>query len=160
KIKELDIAIPESFHKILTFLSQEITEGKRIQETLLLMEAIDGPVHKREFQLKMIREGYHMDDLTMESIIRVLNHEFYKTSDQKKFAHPLIEIDGEVITITKKLQEALGKGIIKEQIENLMELSILNSNTYNQSEQLTINRKYGRKDVCRLLNWEKDEAST
>ncbi|WP_020007023.1 DUF3427 domain-containing protein [Salinicoccus albus] len=160
KIEELDIAIPKSFHKILTFLSQEMTEGKRIQEALLLMEAMDGPVHKGEFQLKMIRKGYHMNDLTMESIIRVLTHEFYKTSDQKKFAHPLIEIDGKVITITKKFQEALEEGIIKEQIEDLLELSILNANAYNQSEQLTINRKYGRKDVCRLLNWEKDEAST
>lgn len=160
KIKEIDATIPELHHKILTFLSQEIIEGKRIQETLLLMEAMGGPVSKREFQLKMIKEGYHMDDLTMESIIRVLTHGFYKESDQKKFGYPLIEVDRDVITMTENFKDALAEGVIKEQVEDLLELSIFNSKSYNQSEQLTINSKYGRKDVCRLLNWNKDEAST
>src|SRR5699024_8416973 len=78
KIKEIDVTIPDMHHRILTFISQEMSGGKRVQETLLMLEAMQGPVDVREFQLKMLKEGYHMTDQTMESIIGVLTHRFFK----------------------------------------------------------------------------------
>lgn len=160
KIKEIDISLAEKDHRILTFISQEISEGKRVQETLLIQEAMKGPVDIREFQLKMIRKGYHMTDRTMESIIGVLTHSFFKAQEQKKYGYPLVEVDDDILALTKNFNDALETDIIKKQIEDILELSLLNSEAYNHSEQLTLNNKYGRKDVCRLLNWDKDEAST
>lgn len=160
KIKELDIIISDRDHRILAFISQEISEGKRVQETLLLLDTMEGPVNIREFQMKLIKEGYHMTDQTMDSIIGVLTHGFFKSQEQEKYGYPLLELDGDMLTITKDFKDTLEIGIIKEQIEDALELSLLNSKAYNQSEQLTLSNKYGRKDVCRLLNWDKDEAST
>ncbi len=160
KIKELDISLSDRDHRILTFISQEIAEGKRVQETLLLREAMSGPVNIREFQLKMIKEGYHMTDQTMDSIIGVLTHSFFKSQEQEKYGYPLLDVSADTVTISRDFKCALETSIIKEQIEDTLELSLLNSKNYDQSEQLTLNNKYGRKDVCRLLNWDKDEAST
>lgn len=160
KIKEIDTSLTDRDHRILTFISQEISSGKRVQETLLLIEVMGGPVNIRDFQLKMIKDGYHMTDQTMASIIRVLAHSFYTVQEQQKFGYPLVVISDGILTITKDFGDALERGIVKEQIEDILELSLLNSKAYNQSEKLTLNQKYGRKDVCQLLNWEKNEAST
>ena len=37
---------------------------------------------------------------------------------------------------------------------------MLKGREYSQDEQLTLYEKYTKKDVCRLLNWEKDEKGT
>ncbi|WP_411843467.1 DUF3427 domain-containing protein [Salinicoccus sp. HZC-1] len=160
KIKEVDITLSDRDHRILTFISQEISEGKRVQETLLLLDAMEGPVNIREFQLKMIKEGYHMTDQTMDSIIGVLTHYFFTEPNRKKYGYPLLEIKDGFINITDEFNDALKNGFIRQQIEDVLKLSFLNSHQYNHSEQLTLYKKYSRQDVCRLLNWDKDESST
>src|SRR5699024_3827822 len=160
KIKEVDVTLPDSHHRILTFISQEISEGKRVQETLLILEAMKGPVNVREFQLKMIREGYHMTDLTMESIIGVLTHRFFKKQEQDKYGYPLVEVNDGTLHLTPEFSAILSDDIMKKQVEDVLQLALLNSEDYNQSEELSLNSKYSRKDACRLLNWDKDEAST
>src|SRR5699024_3671864 len=160
KIKEIDVTIPDMHHRILTFISQEMSGGKRGQETLLMLEAMQGPVDVREFQLKMLKEGCHMTDQTMESIIGVLPHRFFKKQEQDKYSCPIVEFDDVIISLTTEFYEVLKTDIMKGQVEDVLQLALLNSEDYDQSEELSLNSKYGRKDVCRLLNWDKDEAST
>src|SRR5699024_273494 len=143
-----------------TFISQEVSGGKRVQETLLMREAMQGPVDVREFQLKMLKEGYHMTDQTMKSIIGVLSHRFFNKQEQEKYGCQIVEFDDGIISLTPEFSEVLNTDIMKGQVEDVLQLALLNSEDYDQSEELSLNSKYGRKDVCRLLNWDKDEAST
>ncbi|KKK34515.1 helicase [Salinicoccus sediminis] len=160
KIKEVDVTMPDSHHRILTFISQEMSAGKRVQETLLIFEAMQGPVNVREFQLKMVKEGYHMTDQTMASIMGVLTHRFFKKQEQDKYRYPLVDVDDGTLSLTPEFSEMLEDDIMKGQVEDVLQLALLGSENYDQSEELSLNSKYGRKDVCRLLNWVKDEAST
>ncbi|MFC3420309.1 DUF3427 domain-containing protein [Salinicoccus hispanicus] len=160
KIKELDLNIAHSSHQLLTFLSGEIAEGKRIIETRLLRAVIQAPTGLQDFQLEMHRQGYHMTDGTMQSVLGVLTHQFHTEQDRKKYGAPLVEIIGDKIHPTHALTDALEDPLVDEQINQLLELSIENSRQYNQTVPLTINQKYSRKDACRLLEWNKDESST
>src|SRR5699024_1300431 len=142
KIKEIDVTIPDMHHRILTFISQEMSGGKRVQETLLMLEAMQGPVDVREFQLKMLKEGYHMTDQTMESIIGVLTHRFFKKQEQEKYGCPIVELDDGIISLTPEFSEVLKTDIMKEQVEDVLQLALLNSEDYDQSEELSLNSKY------------------
>ena len=160
KIKEKDLSILKNDHQVLAFLSKEIADGKRIHETLLLQQVIESPVNMRDFQLDMHRRGYHMTDDTMHSLLRVLTHAFHTQQDIKKYGEPLIEVAGDFIHPSDTFSSALENPVIREHVSQVMELSLALGKEYDQSTPLTINRKYSRKDACRLLNWDKDESST
>ncbi|GAB3066069.1 DUF3427 domain-containing protein [Salinicoccus sesuvii] len=160
KIKEIELDIPHDSHQILTFLSKEISEGKRVAETFLIKTIIKGPVEVEAFQLEMRKKGYRMTDDTMQSVLRVLTHQFYTEPDKKKYGEPLVEVIGNKIQATHTLMKTLENPFLYEHIHQVLALSVENSKAYNQSSALTINQKYSRKDACRLLEWDKDEAST
>lgn len=160
KIKETEMHIPQSSHQILTFLSKEIAEGKRIAETHLLRAVMEAPMEVKEFQLKMHKLGYHMTDDTMRSVLRMLTHQFHTEPDRKKYGEPLVEIKDDTIHPTGTLTEVLENPFVADHIHQILALSIEYSRAYDQSTMLTINQKYSRKDVCRLLEWDKDESST
>ncbi|CAM2861266.1 DUF3427 domain-containing protein [Salinicoccus roseus] len=160
KIKEKHLTISKNDHQVLSFLSKEITEGKRVHETLLLQQIIESPVNMRDFQLEMHRRGYHMTDDTMRSVLRNLTHAFHTQQDLKKYGGPLIEVADDLIRPAPAFSSALENPEIRAHITQVLELSLALSRSYDQSKPLTVNRKYSRKDVCRLLNWDKDESST
>ena len=160
KIKEETEPLTNGQDRILTFLSKEIVDGKRVSEVLLLQQLFKGPVNKAEFQRDMCEQKYYMTDETMRSIIRMFTLEFYTLQKTEKYKYPLIENRGENIYLTKEFRSSLKDEYFRKQVEDVLELAILNSNEYDQSVQLTINEKYSRADVCRILNWEKDETST
>ncbi|WP_250130249.1 DUF3427 domain-containing protein [Jeotgalicoccus sp. WY2] len=160
KIKEETEPLTNGQDRILTYLSKEIVDGKRVTEVLLLQQLFKGPVNKAEFQRDMNEKKYYMSDETMRSIIRMFTLEFYTMQKTEKYKYPLIEIRGENIYLTKEFRSSLKDEYFRKKVEDVLELAILNSNEYDQSVQLTINEKYSRADVCRILNWEKDETST
>ncbi|MCG1010208.1 DEAD/DEAH box helicase [Salinicoccus sp. ID82-1] len=160
KIKETDLNITHNSRQILAFLSGEIAEGKRIIETHLLKAVIKAPVGLQDFQLEMHRQGYHMTDDTMRSVLRMLTHQFHTQQDLKKYGEPLVEIVEDTIHPTRALSDALEDPLVYDHIVQLLELSMESSAQYNQTTPLTINQKYSRKDACRLLEWDKDESST
>lgn len=160
KIKEKDSTLEVRMDKMLTFLSKELAGGKRIVEMHLLKALMDGPVDKNEFQMEMHKQGYYMSDAVMDSVIRVFTLEFFKAQDILKYGSPLVRLDSGYIYPSETLESALHSKVFMKHCRQIMELSLLNGNQYDQSRPLTLNQKYSRKDVCRMLNWQKDEAST
>lgn len=160
KIKEEIEPLTNGQDRILTFLSKEIVDGKRVPEILLLQQLFKGSVNKAEFRKDMREKKYYMTDDTMRSIIRMFTLEFYTMQKADKYKYPLIELRNENIYLTKEFRSSLKDEYFRKQVEDILALGILNSKEYDQSVQLTINGKYSRADVCRLLNWEKDETST
>src|SRR5690625_1778810 len=100
-----------------------------------------------------------MTDRTMRSILRMLTLEFYTSQSVNKYKYPLIEVKNKKITLSKEFNDALKDDYFKTYIDDVLALAILQSEDYNQQKPLTLNEKYSRKDVCRVLNWDKDESS-
>lgn len=160
KIKEETVPLTNGQDRILTYISKEIVDGKRVTEILLLKKLLNGPVNKSEFQRDMKEHNYYMTNETLRSIIRIFTLEFYTQQKREKYKYPLIEVDGEKIYVTKEFRSSLKDEYFRKQVDDLLELGLLQSKNYDQTVQLTINEKYSRTDVCRILNWEKDESST
>src|SRR5699024_12853801 len=45
-------------------------------------------------------------------------------------------------------------------LEDTVQTGLLKAKQYKQNNQLTLYKKYTKKDVCRLLNWDQDEKGT
>lgn len=160
KLKESVEPLTNGQDKILTFLSKEVVDGKRVQEVLLLQNLfVNDHVHKADFQLEMHEKGYYMTDRTMRSILRMLTLEFYTSQSVNKYKYPLIEVVDNKITLSKEFNDALKDDYFKTHVDDVLTLAVLHSEEYNQQKPLTLNEKYSRKDVCRVLNWDKDESS-
>lgn len=161
KMKETVEPLTNGQDRIMTFLSKEIVDGKRVQEVFLLKELLsEGHISKPEFQLNIYKKGYYMTDETMNSILRMLTLEFYTSSSVKKYKYPLIEVEDSLISLSKEFKDALKDEYFELYVKDLLELAELQSENYNQQKPLTLNEKYTRKDFCRLLNWDHDESST
>lgn len=160
KLKEETEPLTNGQDRILTFLSQEIVDGKRVTEILLLKELLKGPVNIADFQKDMYQKRYFMNDSTMTSIIRMFTLEFYTQQKRTKYVYPLIEVNGDLVSLTQEFRSSLNDDYFKAQVEDVIALGLLQSEEYDQTIQLTLHEKYSRTDVCRLLNWEKDETST
>src|SRR5699024_2393724 len=104
----LPISLTNGQDRIMTFLSKEIVDGKRVQEVFLLKELLsEGHISKPEFQLNIYKKGYYMTDETMNSILRMMTLEFYTSSSVKKYKYPLIEVEDSLISLSKEFKDAL-----------------------------------------------------
>lgn len=149
--------------KRLTFLSKELLNGKRNHEILLLKLLIDNEkISVEEYKHYLEKYHYSHDDRTVRSVERLLTLEFFNEIDKKKYGYaPVVTREDNLFT----LEPTFYKNIQQNEwfancVEDIMSTSIERSKRYVLSEPLTYNEVYGRKDVCRLLNWKKNEAST
>lgn len=160
RIKEHTEPIDDKKYKMLTFISKELIDGKRITEILLLEKLLNGPQNKFEFQKSSSESGYYMDDDTLKSIIRILDLKYFTKQKKAKYSVPLVsEVDSK-LCLSEEFQLALEDEYFRSQIKDLFELAHKYSKDYDQGQKLTLYEKYSRADVCRLLNWENDESST
>lgn len=160
RIKEDAQPLTNGQDRILTYLSQEIVDGKRVTEILLLQQLMSGPVNSSVFQREMYEKKYYMTDSTMRSILRMFTLEFYTQQKTNKYKIPLIEVNGDNIYLSKEFKSSLKDDYFRLHVVDIIELGLLHSKHYDQSVQLTLNEKYSRADVCRILNWDNDESST
>lgn len=160
KLKEQIQPLDKAQYKYLTFISKELTDGKRITEIILLENLLEGQVNKFEFQKKINELGYYMDDVTLKSLIRILNLEYFAKQKKEKYEFSLINEKDNIIKLTDKFRASLNDQNFKNQVLDLFNLAHKKSILYDQKAPFTLYEKYSRADVCRLLNWEKDESST
>ena len=75
-----------------------------------------------------------------------------------------IDNDGDVrLRRSDILAECLRNGEFKNELANLLEHGVqkyLRAYAEHYRNNLVLYEKYSRKDVCRILNWEKDDSST
>lgn len=151
----------------LEFYSKEIGNGKRIEDIFILEEAINNTIISIESIKQKIKEqfSFNPSNETINSAIRNLNCEFNKSQEINKYFKPKsINQEGSKINLNDKLQKALLKPIFKTYLSDIVNYSkaifTLAYSKENYIGGFLLYQKYSRKDVCRILNWEKDEAST
>lgn len=164
---EYDIDFTIAEERTLAFISAYMANGKRIEELLILELLMGGKV----FTAKSFKEsiesygkGERFNPLSFESAIRVINKDFLVLNEKNKYkeADLIDEYDGNYIA-ADTFKEMLRNSAFCEALTDLILLGkMIYDDKYSahDSHDLVLYEKYSRKDVCRLLNWSKDESAT
>jgi superfamily II DNA or RNA helicase/HKD family nuclease len=150
----------------LSFFTKEVCDGKRLEEALLLKLLIEKVQVSLEEFTRILGEEYQIESHSIDSAIHYLNCEFHQLSDCEKYASTkYVELsDKGIISKTKELDELLASPTFRSYLLDSISFSIYRfTNTFdskNYFRGFSLYHKYSRKDVCRILNWLKDEHST
>lgn len=167
--KDYRILFSEEEEAVLEFISSFLVNGKRPHELLLLRMLIEKQtVERGEFADVLLKLGNEFNEEDYDSAKRVLGKEFINTqSERKKYA--LVEfLDSDSIKEKMiKRAESFYKRILHndfyEEMQNLIAYGLSRYQdmfSNHDEDNLVLYQKYSRKDVCRILNWEKDDSST
>ena len=167
--KDYQVQLTEKETATLEFVSQNVVSGKRVYELLMLRQLLKyGELHKEEIR-DTIRNEFHseLSEEAYESAINVLSGGFMNTqSEKKKFADvEILKNDvGQMFSRLHSYNQGTKQLAFIRQMNDLINLGICRYRDIyaeNQDEMgLSLYQKYSRKDVCRILNWERDDSST
>ena len=157
---DFEVDLENGHSEILRLFSLEINNGKRIEESLMLQELLDSKTLSiKDFKLS-IKEGYNynVSDETIESVIKNLNFEFIKKNKN------IVTLENERIIrhpdFTSLLQDINFTQFLRDSIQYSIYTFTKNYSKSSFTAGFILHNKYSRKDVCRVLNWDKDISST
>ncbi|WP_298830918.1 DEAD/DEAH box helicase [uncultured Planococcus sp.] len=163
KLKEIDPLITVYEEQVLTMLSLEILNGKRLHEILLLELLLEkDQVTMQAFEQSIRSHNCSVGPKTLASVQRVMDLSFFNQGQRKKYGNkPLVVFEENGIQLNREIQASLKqnpsfKAVLIDIVISAKELS----KSYRCDQSLTLYKKYTRKDACRLLNWTSDESST
>lgn len=157
---DFEIDLGNSHSEILRLFSLEINNGMRIEESLILQELLDSEsLSIKGFKLSIKEElNYNVSDETIESVIKNLNFEFVKKDKN------IVTLENGRISRHPNFTSLLQDINFTQFLRDSIQYSIYTfRNNYSKSpftEGFILHNKYSRKDVCRVLNWDKDISST
>lgn len=162
----VELSLSELQNQLLTFVTKELVNGKRVHELLLLKMLLKNPIVSLEdYKQVLEKEGAYYDSEVLDSLVQVLSLNFFdvkqgKTTKKQQYGgKSLVNFAKEQFSLSEELQDSLNNHDFKKLFSDAVETGILLSNSYQQEEQFTLYQKYSRKDVCRLLNWPKDVSA-
>ncbi len=146
--------------KLLENFNLEINNAKRVEESIILLSLIkDGEISTIQLKQTIQKSfDYQVSDKTIASCLINLNFQFVR-QDSK-----IVKKVGDRLVIDTDLSTALSNPIFKKFLLDNTNYSIQSFDNLFEKEKfiggLIRYNKYGRKDVCRVLNWNKDISST
>jgi len=150
---------------VLTLISEELLNGKRPHEILLLKELLSnaGELSIKNFRDLLSHNQLNADPATLSSVLAVLSLEFFTDAEAMKYgSEPIVILYDETYKLGQKFQNAYTENLVfNEHIRDALETGLyLAKHRYLWSSELQIGHRYSRKDVCRLLNWNSNQQST
>lgn len=156
----------------LTFITSEFLSGKRIHELLLLQKLLDNGVSSRsELEKLVVDNGSYCNDDVLNSVERILTLEYYKPksyddkNDKEKNKTEFAKLGGQTLIeignnkeyrFNKEISELLEKDHgFKKLFVDVIKAGLLNAREYDKENIFTIEKRYTRSDVNRLLNWQR-----
>ena len=116
---------------------------------------------KNEYMENLKEFGTYADNATIESVENIFTLNFHITNDRKKYgSKPIIELHDGKYQFNDEIQTSLLDPFYKAFFEDIISCAHIKNAQYDPTRQLTLYKKYSRRDACRLLNWAKDESST
>lgn len=170
--KEYTISFNSDEEAILEFVSSLLLSGKRPHELLMLRMLTNGlEINRDSFNRELESIGGTYKEEDYESALRVLNKDFINTQSEKNKYQNIEFLDRQGIENNKQTRiiravtfySKLSQMNFKTELDNLIEYSLRKyEDQYmdHDEDNLVLYQKYSRKDVCRILNWEKDDSST
>lgn len=148
----------------LQFISLEFSHGFRMHELLLLKLLVEnhtvslGQFSNELSQRKVFYRG------GVKQILKVLSKDYYRVEDQKKYGEiSYISYDESTKTFSKTdiFENLLQNNLYKEHLLDLLEYGInratIKDNEIYGDDGLVYYRKYSRKDVFKIMNFDKDQ---
>ena len=149
--------------KVLSMISLELTNGKRIHELILLELLLDySSIDKATYLNELDKRGVFYNQDVLNSVKRIFTLEFYTKTDIEKYGEKtLIHFENNQVYLNESIRESLRKNKdYRKLLEDAVQTGFLKAKQYKQNKRLTLYEKYTKKDVCRLLNWDQDEKGT
>ncbi|MCD5324450.1 MULTISPECIES: DUF3427 domain-containing protein [Pontibacillus] len=146
---------------ILNFLSQEVLDGKRKHEVLLLTMLIEhGDCTITEYERILEEAGLSFSASMKRHLQRIMNLKFFTMTDQKKYGNePIATFEDNQIVLNPAISTSLAEDdFFSGMVRDVLEVAGRKNSEYKNP--LTLYKKYTRKDVCKLLNWDNDEQGT
>lgn len=153
---------------IIEFVSNYVVNGKRPHELLILKLLLEQGRFTADDIIMLIKQWYQIDTTqeTIESAVRVLEGKFINSpGDKKRYAHmELLSSETAYYARMNSFYQRIQHRDFYEQMKDLIELGLRKYQDMYHGLQddlgLALYQKYSRKDVCRILNWERDDSST
>ena len=166
KVDHADSTLSPIHTKLLEFISLEIANGKRLEEVILLKYLLSlkeiSIQHLQDYLLKTF--GVSTTAQSILGAVNVLSMKFLKDADAQKFGNmPLVEIHNDNLVLNEDFENLYTNQEFKAYLDDTLEygekrfLSDYDAKKYYHGFKLY--GSYSRKDVCRILNWPKDESS-
>ena len=155
-----DVSLDKKSSELLELFSKEINNAKRIEESLILKELLTNNELSISDLIDKIFQAYKYKITTETIKSSVLNINFKFVRKEEK----IIYVDDNTLKFHNEFIEVLKNNNFKSFLIDSINYSITtfnkNFDEKNYRDGLILYNKYGRKDVCRLLNWENDISST
>ena len=157
KFSNKSIELTDAESNWLSYITFELLPGKRKHELLLLQELIkNGEVSKDKFIEILETEQLSTKDSIISSVENVLSLQFLKSQEVKKFGtEPLVTLEKNVYKLNSEVLDCFKNSDFALLFNDVIKAGLYKTNDY--PEIFTIGQKYSRRDVCKLLNWSKDE---
>lgn len=169
--EDYQISFNSTQEQLLKFVSQKLAGGLRIHELLVLQSLVQG-IHEnninQDIMTPVLQElqnsyGVRITENTAESIANVLTNVFPTSVARKGFNECVCITETEYgYVISDTLKRALGNDEFARQFQEVLDFGLRRfhreyQNHYGDST-FCLYKKYTYEDVCRLLEWERNEV--
>lgn len=167
--KDYKIVFTDHEEAILEFISNIIMNGKRIHELLMLKMLIEnGEFSADEVKKSLNSIGDKYREVDYISAYHVITKDFINSPSEKKRYSEIEFVENETAMNSyarrvMSFYEELRNNLFQRELKTLIEYGIRRyKDMYSDHDEnnLVLYQKYSRKDVCRILNWAKDDSST
>ena len=167
KMKEKLPVLPKLADQWLSFATQELLNGMRQHELLLLLQLNQKPVLSRAAYRQLLQEHHcYCTSAVLTSVEKILNLDFFQVKSGQQVQAAAYGNQA-LVTLTAgnyQLNPLLWQMLQNNQQfrllwQDVLQAGLWRSQFYDPSQPFTLNQKYTRKDVCRLLNWPLDVSA-
>jgi hypothetical protein len=167
--KEYKILYSEQEEAFLEYVSSLLIDGKRIHELLILKLLMEqNLINANNFKKCLENYGETFREEDYQSAIRVVNKDFINTQSEKNKFQKIEILDSKQVEKNQlkravSFNDKLQKLSFKQELNDLISYGMKKYKDYfseHDEDNLVLYEKYSRKDVCRILNWDKDDSST
>lgn len=155
KFTETEIEPTDSQGRTIAFLDNEILNGKRPHE-LLLIEALikTRTLSRQSFREVLITNGLSHSDDVLTSVENILTLDFFSNPDRSKYG-PVLQVAGDNYQLDKEFASNYSSSeAFAQHVDDVVETGLyLARHRYEWATDLQVGMVYSRKDATRLLNW-------
>lgn len=163
--KEYTIRLSKEEETVIEFVSKKLASGKRIHELEMLKRLLEYQYGIIGLLKESLQDNYNcsMDDNCAENVVNMMTNEFPTSAAKKTYSQCVfLEKDGSDYRVSKQFKKMLQNENFYHILEELIDFGISrykeNFSMRYQDTDLVLYQKYTYEDVCRLLNWERNEV--
>lgn len=146
----------------LLFVSREITQSKRVLEIIVMRELLkNGTVTDEQLRAIFIDANYFFDEEAFETMARQFDYSYFTAPTVKLYGPKngvATRVDG-VWELTAEFKSALMNPRFKEYVDDAVTAGMYEvTHNFDLTQRFQIGQKYSRKDVIKILDWNKEQT--